>query len=98
MDLPIEFLTLTEALTLGAMGAVVFLIVQATKELKYIKTIATILWAWIVAFVLLLAGSIIQAGLAITAELVYLAVINSIVAAAVAVGVHQLAKKANIVQ
>ncbi len=98
MDLPTEFLSLSEALTLGGLGGIVFLIVQATKELKYIKSIATILWAWIVAFVLLLAGSIINAGLVATPELIYLAVVNSILAAAVAVGVHQLAKKINIVQ
>lgn len=96
MDLPGEFLTMPEMLSLSGMSAIVFMIVQATKELKHIKDIPTILWAWIVSAVLLFTGSWIEAG-TFTAEIVYLSVANSILAAAAAVGLHQALKRAKIV-
>ena len=96
MDLPVEFLKLPEILSLAGMAAIVFLIVQATKELKYIKDVSTILWAWIVGFGLLFAGKWIEAG-TLTPELVYMSVANSILAAAAAVGLHQAFKKVGVV-
>ncbi len=96
MELPVEFLTLPEMLSLSTMASIVFAIVQVTKELKYIKDVPTVLWAWIVAGVLLIAGSWIQAG-QLTAEIVYTSFANSIVAAASAVGLHQALKRAKVV-
>lgn len=96
LDLPVEFLTLSEILSLAGMAAIVFLIVQATKELKYIRDVSTILWAWAVAFVLLFAGQWIEAG-AVTPELLYMSIANSILAAAAAVGLHQTLKKVGVI-
>ncbi len=96
MDLPVEFLTLSEMLSLSTMATIVFAVVQATKELKYLRDVPTILWAWVVSFALLFAGSWIEAG-AVTAELLYMSFANSILAAAAAVGLHQTLKKARVV-
>ncbi len=92
MPFPMEFVELGEALSVGTMGLIVFLVVQWTKNLPYIKRIPTCLWAWITAAAFFLAGLWIRDG-AVSAESVYLSVVNGLLAAGMAVYGHQTLKR-----
>lgn len=99
MNLPTEFLTLSESLTLGVMGVVLFLIVQATKELPVIAKLPTLLYAWGLGALLLFVGTAVRGGVDINwGETVYLSVINGIIVAAFAVLTHQGATRFGIIK
>jgi hypothetical protein len=97
MPLPSEFLTLDHGLTLVGMGTALFFIVQATKELRHIKRIPTLLYAWGLGTLLLLTGAVIDAWPNVAwARTLYLSVLNGVLAAAVAVFGHQGANRVGL--
>ena len=99
MELPTEFLTLADVLTIGGMGVVLFFIVQATKDLPIVQKIPTLLYAWILGAVLLFVGTVLKAGAEVNwGEAAYMSVVNGILVAGVAVLAHQGLTRARILK
>ena len=101
MELPTEFLTLSEVLTIGGLGVVLTLIVQATKELVFLQRIPTLLYAWCLGCVLLLVGTALQTPPASGLEwgqTVYMSILNGVLVAAIAVFGHQAALRAGLLR
>lgn len=92
MTFPLEFVHLTEALSVGTMGLIVFIFVQGTKNLPHIRRIPTCLWAWIAATAFIAIGLWIKDG-GLTAETIYLSAVNGLLSAGLAVYGHQILKR-----
>jgi hypothetical protein len=88
IPLPTEFIDLTQALTMAIMSSVVFLIVQATKELPGLKQVPTLLYAWGLSALLLFFGTWLKGG-SFSWTYVYLAIVNGVLTAGAAVLMHQ---------
>ena len=87
-----SFLTWGDLATYGGAVMTVLIITEFTKELPGIRRIPTRLWAYLVALVLLIAGTVFTAD-DLRAEDVLLCLINGVIVAMAAVGSYHVVQE-----
>ena len=92
MDLPLEFMDLSTIMTLGGVSAVVFSIVELTKDALKITGWKSLLYAWLLYIALMGVGTLVTEGLTLASG--FVAFCNAAIAAMAATGLHQLIKAA----
>lgn len=92
MDLPVQFMDLDTIMTLGGVAAVVFSVVELTKDALKITGWKSLLYAWLLSIALMGVGTLVTEGLTLASG--FVAFCNAAIAAMAATGLHQLIKAA----
>lgn len=88
-----SFLTWDVLLTFSGLVGAVYMVVEFTKEIKFIKKIPTKYWSWIVALFLLIITNVVLGKFAIKDIVLYL--LNAIVISLSSNGLNDFNKKEN---